>query len=209
MLQPSPRNCKDRAPDLQRPVVCFDESPYQIISETRQVIPAQPGRRERHDMEYRREGTCNLFLFLSPTTGWRHVQVTPQRTARDFAYQMQAVVDVHFPDAPVIRLVVDNLNTHTVAALDETFPAPEARRIARRLEWHFTPKHGSWFNMAEMEFSVMLRQCLDRRFASAAAVAHEIACWEGTRNAQRASIAWRFSSGQARVKLRRLYPSSS
>jgi hypothetical protein len=139
----------------------------------------------------------------------RQVQVTAQRTARDVAYQMQALVDVHFPTAPLIRLVRDHLNTHTVAALYETFPPAAARRIARRLEWHFTPKHGSWLNMAEIEFSVLLRQCLDRRFASVDAVAHEIACWETTRNAQQATIAWQFCAVQARIKLRRLYPSSS
>ena len=197
------------SPEPQRPVVCFDESPYQIISETRQVIPAQPGRRERHDFEYRREGTCNLFVFLCPATGWRHLQVTSRRTAHDFAQQMQALVDVHFPDAPIIRLVLDNLNTHTLAALYETFPPAEARRIARRLEFHFTPKHGSWLNMAELEFSVLMRQCLDRRFSSQDAVTHAIAAWEASRNAHHIGIDWHFSTSHARVKLRRLYPSSS
>lgn len=196
-------------PDPQRPVVCFDESPYQIISETRQVVPAQPGRRERHDFEYRREGTYNLFLFFCPSTNWRHLQITSQRTAHDFAQQMQTLVDVYFPQAPIIRLVLDNLNTHTLAALYETFPPAEARRIARRLEWHYTPKHGSWLNMAELEFSALLRQCLDRRFSSLREVSHHVACWEVTRNTQHMGSDWHFSSSQARVKLRRLYPSSS
>ncbi len=197
------------APDPYRPVVCFDESPYQIISETRQVVPAQPGHRERHDFEYRREGTGNLFVALCPATGWRHLQITSQRTARDFAHQMQALVDISFPAAPIIRLVLDNLNTHTLAAWYETFPPAEARRIARHLEWHDTPKHGSWLNMAQLEFSVLLRQCLDRRFSSLSEVAHQVTCWETTRNAQHIGIDWHFSTSQARVKLRRLSPSSS
>jgi hypothetical protein len=151
--------------DPQRPVVCFDELPYQIVAETRCPVPAQPGRPARVDYEYRRDGTANVFLRFDPARGWRRVHVTDRRTKRDFAYEMQARVDEDYPQAERIRLVSDNLNTHTPAALYETFPPAEARRIARKLEFHYTPKHGSWLDMAEIELSVLSGQCLDRRMA--------------------------------------------
>jgi hypothetical protein len=142
-----------------RPVVCFDELPYQLVAETCLPLPLRPGRPIRYDYEYRRNGTCNLFMFFQPLAGWRHVEVTEQRTKRDFAYRMKDLVDVHFPDAEVIRVVLDNLNTHSPAALYEVFEPQEARRIVRKLEFHYTPKHGSWLNMAEIEISVLDRQC--------------------------------------------------
>jgi hypothetical protein len=151
--------------DPLRPVVCFDELPYQLVAETCLPLPLRPGKPLRYDYEYRRNGTCNLFMFFQPLAGWRHVEVTEQRTKRDFAYQMKDLVDVHFPQAKVIRVVLDNLNTHSPAALYEVFEPQEARRIVRKLEFHHTPKHGSWLNMAEIEISVIDRQCLDRRLA--------------------------------------------
>jgi len=195
--------------DPQRPRVCFDECPYQLISETRQPLPVKPGQPARYDYEYRREGTCNLFMFVRPHTGWRHVQVTERRTKPDFAQCMKDLVDVHFPDAAVIRVVLDNLNTHTPAALYETFPAAEARRLVRKLEFHYTPKHGSWLNMAEIEFAVLAEQCLDRRLPDQHTVAAEVAAWETQRNASQATIHWRFTTDTARLKLESLYPSKS
>lgn len=193
--------------NARRPRVCVDERPCQLISETRKVVAAAAGRPERHDYEYRREGTCNLFLFFSPEDGWRHVEVTGRRTKGDFARCLKELVDVHFPQAEVIRVVLDNLNTHTLAALYETFAPAEARRIARKLEFHFTPKHGSWLNMAEIEFAVLAKQCLERRIPSIDVMRSETAAWEAERNAQRATVHWRFTTRDARVKLARLYPS--
>src|SRR5919202_6780821 len=149
--------------DPQCPQVCLDESPYQLLSDVQPAQPVQPGQPARVDYEYAREGLCNLFLFFEPLAGWRHVKVTDRRTAQDFAHCLKDAVDVHWPEAEVLRLVTDNLNTHTPAALYETFPPEEARRIARKLEWHYTPKHGSWLDMAEVELSILARQCLDRR----------------------------------------------
>lgn len=193
--------------DPKRPRVCFDECPYQLISEVEAVVPAQPGQPERHDYTYKREGTCNLFLFVRPHTGWRHVQVTEHRTIPDFAHCMRDLVDVHCPDAEVIRVVVDNLNTHTPAALYATLPPAEARRIVRKLEFHYTPKHGSWLNMAEIELGVLTGQCLDRRLPDIETVRREVAVWEAARNARQATIHWRFTTPDARAKLERLYPS--
>jgi hypothetical protein len=156
------------APDPLRPTVCFDELPYQLVAEARCPVPARPGRPARVDYEYRRAGTANVFLCFDPARGWRRVHVTDRRTKRDFAHAMQALVDEDYPEAAVIRLVSDNLNTHTPAALYETFPPAEARRIARKLEFHHTPKHGSWLNMAEIELSVLSGQCLDRRLGGSA-----------------------------------------
>ncbi len=193
--------------DPQRPRVCFDECPYQLVSEVRKAIPAQPGHVARYDYEYRREGTCNLFLFVRPHVGWRHVEVTARRTKQDFAQCMKDLVDVYFPEALTIRLVLDNLNTHTPAALYEAFEPEEARRIARKLEFHYTPKHGSWLNMAEIELSVLADQCLDRRLPDRETVSSEVAAWEAQRNAEPAIIHWRFTAQDARAKLHRLYPS--
>jgi hypothetical protein len=194
-------------PDPQRPRVCFDELPYQLVSETRRPVSAGPGRRQRVDYEYKREGTANLFMVAQPEAGWRHVAVTARRTSRDFAEQLRALVDVHFPEATDIRVVLDNLNTHTLARLYEAFPPAEARRIARKLEFHLTPKHGSWLNMAEIELGVLAGGCLDRRIGDSATLCQEIAAWEAPRNAAHATIDWRFTSDHARVKLHRLYPS--
>jgi len=193
--------------DPARPVVGFDESSKQLVAEIRVPLPLEPGRPERFDTEYARNGTANLFLFVQPRGGWRHVEVTDRRTKDDFAHQMQALVDRHFPDATVIRIVLDNLNTHTPAALYATFPAAEARRLLRKLEFHSTPVHGSWLNMAELEFSMLSRQCLDRRIPDRDTLATEVAVWETARNEHRATIAWQFTVDDARRKLHRLYPS--
>jgi hypothetical protein len=193
--------------DPARPVVGFDESSKQLVAETRVPLPMEPGHPERFDTEYARNGTANLFLFVQPRGGWRHVEVTERRTKDDFAHQMQALVDRHFPDAERIRLVLDNLNTHTPAALYETFPAAEARRILKKLEFHYTPVHGSWLNMAELEFSMLSRQCLGRRIPDRDTLTAEVAAWETARNEQRATITWQFTVDDARRKLHRLYPS--
>jgi len=193
--------------DPRYPQVCFDESPVQLTSETRHPLPARPGHPARYDTEYKREGTANLFLFVQPLRGWRHVNVTKQRTKPDFARQMRLLVDDYFPTAERIRLVVDNLNTHTPAALYGTFPPDEARRITRKLEFHYTPKHGSWLNMAECELAVLAGQCLNRRISTIDALREEIAAWEGPRNQRQTKIHWQFTNEVARVKLKRLYPS--
>jgi hypothetical protein len=187
--------------------VCFDESPVQLTSETRHPLPARPGQPARYDSEYKREGTANLFLFVQPLRGWRQVNVTHQRTKRDFAEPMRLLVDEYFPTAERIRLVVDNLNTHTPAALYGVFPPDEARRIIRKLEFHYTPKHGSWLNMAECEFAVLAGQCLDRRIPNIETLQEEIAAWQSQRNQRLAKIHWQFDTDVARVKLKRLYPS--
>lgn len=190
-------------------VVCFDESPYQLISEKRPVTPAENGQEERIDFEYKREGTCNLFLLFQPLQGWRHVTVTKQRTKSDFAEQMRELVDVHFPQATLISVVLDNLNTHSKASLYEAFEPKEAKRIADKLEFRYTPKHGSWLNMAECEFVVLMRQCLDRRLGSQDMVEREIAAWQEARNQAKATVNWRFTTETARKKMHRCYPSKS
>jgi hypothetical protein len=195
--------------DAKRPQVNFDETSKQLIQETRQALPARPGQPARFDYEYERNGTRNLFLFTEPQTGFRHVNVTEQRTMIDFAHQMQWLVDEAYPEADVIRVVLDNLNTHKAASLDEAFAPAEARRIVKKLEFHYTPKHGSWLNMAEIELSVLQRQCLARRIADEATLVDEIAAWEKERNEKQATIDWRFSVTDARDKLKRLYPSQS
>jgi hypothetical protein len=189
------------------PVVCFDESSKQLIQETRCPLPQQPGQPRRYDYEYQRNGTRNLFMFSEPLTGWRHVKVTERRTKQDWAHCMKQLVDEYYPDAECIRVVQDNLNTHTPAALYETFEASEARRLLDKLEFHYTPKHGSWLNMAEIEFSVLTRQCLDRRIPDEETLCREIAAWESTRNAQASQINWQFTTDDARIKLAQLYPS--
>ncbi len=193
-------------PDERRPLVTFDEMPYQLLADIRPPEPCAPGRAAREDYEYHREGTCNLFLTLAPHRGWRHVDVTERRTAIDVAQQFQALVDVHFPEAEVIRVVLDNLNVHTLAVLYEAFPPAEARRIARKLELHHTPKHGSWLNMDEVEFSVLDRQCLAQRLPTREQVAAVIAPWEQARNAAHATVTWRFTTETARTRLAKLYP---
>jgi transposase len=194
------------APDPKRPVVCFDESPTQLIGAVRQSISARPGQPERYDCEYRRNGTANLFVFLDAHRPWRTVKVTDSRTARDFAECMRDLVDLHDPKAELIRVVLDNLSTHSPGALYETFPAPEAHRILRRLEFHYTPKHASWLNMVEIEIGVLRSQCLDRRMGDRKTLYAEIAAWERQRNAARARIKWMFTTQRARIKLLRAYP---
>lgn len=192
--------------DPQRPVVCFDEMPYQLIGETRTPLPAQPGKLERYDYEYKRMGTVNLFIHFEPKAGWRHVEVTDTRTSIDFAAQMKALVDEHHPEAEKIRVLMDNLNTHTGASLYEAYEPMEARRILERLEFRYTPKHGSWLNQAEIEWSVLSGQCLDRRIPDKDTLEAEIAAWEQERNQARATVDWRFTSRDARAKLHRIYP---
>jgi len=187
------------------PVVCFDETPYQLILEIKQPLPPKPKQPLRFDYEYKRNGTVNLFIFFQPLAGWRHIKVTDRRTKLDFAYCLQQMVDFHFPDAHKIRIVLDQLNTHTPASLYEAFPAPEARRILRKLEFHYTPKHASWLNMAEIEISVLLGQCLDRRIGQIAPLNSEITAWETERNDQKATVQWHFTTDKARIKFRRFY----
>jgi len=188
-------------PDRQRPVVCFDETPRQLIGEARVPIAAKPGRPARVDYEYVRNGTANVFMFFDPHRKWRHAKVTDRRAATDFAACMRELVDDHYPGADCVRVVLDNLSTHSAAALYETFPPEEARRILRRLEFHYTPKHASWLNMVEIEIGIMVRQCLDRRIADKTTLVREVARWQ-RRNAEKASIKWLFTVDRARQKLR-------
>jgi transposase len=192
--------------DPKRPVVCFDESPIQLIGEVRQPIPPKPGQIERYDCEYRRNGTANLFVFVDVNRPWRKVKVTERRAAEDFAACMRELTDVHYPKAERIRVVLDNLSTHSAGALYQTFPADEARRVLRRLEFHYVPKHASWLNMVEIEIGVLARQCLDRRIDSYARLITETAAWEKQRNASRARIKWMFTTERARAKMGRAYP---
>ena len=193
-------------PDPKRPVVCFDESPTQLIGEVRQPLPPEPGRLARYDDEYRRNGTANLFVALDAHRPWRKVKVTERRTAVDFAACMRELAEVDFPDAERIRVVLDNLSTHAPGSLYEAFPAPEARRVLRRLEFHFTPKHASWLNMAEIEIGVLRGQCLDRRIGERDQLEPEIAAWEQARNAAGARVQWLFTTEKARAKMGRAYP---
>jgi hypothetical protein len=195
--------------DPRRPKVNVAETSKQLMGETRQPLPAQPGQAARYDYEYKRNGTRNVFLFCEPQAGWRHVVVTAQRTMQDVAHQMQWLVDERYPEAAVIRVVLDNLNPHKPASLYETFAPAEAHRIRQKLEFHYPPKHGSWLNMAEIELSVLARQCLPRRIATEATLKRELAAVEAARNAARATIDWQFTTAQARVKLQHLYPSPS
>jgi hypothetical protein len=190
-----------------RPVVCFDETSKQLVAEIRAPLPIEPGKPERVDYEYARSGVANLFLVTQPLGAWRHVDATDRRTKHDFAHRMRDPVDRHFPGAERIRVVLDNLNTHTPAALYEAFAPAEARRVLRKPELHYTPVHGSWLNMAEPEFSLLARQCLDRRIGDRATLVTEVATWEAARNEQRATIRWHFTVDHARAKLHRLYPS--
>jgi hypothetical protein len=195
-----------RPNDPMRPLICFDETPVQLIKETRPSIPMKIGQPMRHDYEYRREGTANLFMFFAPLQNWRHVKVTERRTKVDWAWCMRDLVDVHFPNAEQCVVVEDHLNTHLPAALYEVFVPAEAKRILDRLEFHFTPKHGSWLNMAEIEFSVLSRQCLNGYIPSMATLEHETWAWERERNTREATVEWRFTTADARIKLKKLYP---
>ena len=192
--------------DPQRPQVCFDERPVQLIGDVYTQLPTQPGQVRRYDYEYERNGTANLFVMCQPLVGWREVKATDHRKKVDFAHCMKDLVDVHFPDVEVIRVVLDNLNTHTPGALYEAFEPHEARRILRKLEFHYTPTHGSWLNMAEIEIGVLSRQCLKQRIGSLDHLQQVASAWTHRRNAQQTTINWQFDVTQARTKLARLYP---
>jgi DDE superfamily endonuclease len=193
--------------DPQRPQVCMDETNKQLLRDVRRPVPARPGQPGRMDYEYERGGVVNRFLVCEPLAGRRWVDVTDHRRKPDGAHQIQYLVDVRYPDAECIVLVMDNLNTHTPAALYEAFPPAEAKRLADKLEIHYTPKHGSWLNIAEIELSVLSRQCLDRRVPDFATLAAEVAAWQECRNAAGGAVDWRFTTDDARIKLKRLYPS--
>jgi hypothetical protein len=192
--------------DEKRPLVCLDEASKQLIGETRQPLPAEPGQPERFDSEYERKGTATLFMISEPLLGWRTVRVTERRTAKDLAEVLRWLVEELHEEAEKVVVVMDNLNTHKLASLYETFPPEQARRIAEKLEIHHTPKHGSWLNMAEIELSVLARQCLDQRLDSSEKVRQETEAWELERNEQQVEIKWQFTTADARIKLHRLYP---
>jgi hypothetical protein len=193
----------------REPLVCFDESNKQLVKETRTPLPMEPGQPLRFDHEYERNGVANLFLFFEPLSGWRHVEVTERRTKVDFAHRMKWLVDERYPEAERVRVVLDNLNTHAYGSLYEAFPPEEARRIRERLVFVYTPKHGSWLNMAEIEFSVLSSQCLDRRMGEVSFLKQEVEAWERERNAKGSRIDWRFTTEDARIKLNHLYPTLS
>jgi uncharacterized small protein (DUF1192 family) len=195
-----------RPRDRACPLVCLDETSKQLIGETRVPMPAKPGRPARVDYEYERNGTANLFMLFAPLEGWRHIEVTDRHTAVDYARLLKELSDIWFPDAAKIALVQDNLNTHKPASLYEAFPPSEARRLVERFEWHYTPKHGSWLNMAESELSVVSGQCLNRRILDKQTLTDEIAAWERDRNKKHAKADWQFTTADARIKLKRLYP---
>jgi len=189
-----------------RPLVCLDETSKQLVAETRTPIPMRPGQPARYDYEYERNGTASLFMLFAPIEGWRHVKVTERRTAVDFAHVLKELSDVHFAVAEKIVLVQDNLNTHTPASLYEAFQPEEARRLVERFEWHYTPKHGSWLNMAESELAILSGQCLDRRIPNQTALEREVSAWLDRRNTHHAKASWRFTTADARIKLKSLYP---
>lgn len=192
--------------DSECPVICMDEKPFQLLDDARKPIPMKPAKPLREDSEYVRHGTCSIFIFTEPLAGWRYVSVRPRRTKIEWAEQVREMLDVHYPSAPKIRLVMDNLNTHSIASLYEAFEPETALRLAKRLEIHYTPKHGSWLNIAEIELSVMTRQCLARRIPSMEELASELTEWESARNASQRGIDWQFTTEDARIKLKRLYP---
>ena len=196
-----------RPHDPSRPLVCLDETSKQLIIETRRPQPMKPGQSARVDYEYERNGTANLFMLFAPLEGWRHVKVTDRRTAVDYAQVLKDLSDIHFPAAERIVLVQDNLNTHAKSSLYEAFPAAEARRLVERFEWHYTPKHGSWLDMAESELAILFSQCLDRRIPDKPNLETEVAAWTKRRNTHNAKADWQFTSDDARIKLKHLYPS--
>ena len=195
-----------RPHDPDRPVVCLDETSKQLIIETRTPIPAKPGQPKRVDYEYKRNGTANLFMMFAPLEGWRAVKVTDQRAAIDYAQMLKELSDMHFPRASRIVLVQDNLSTHKPASLYQAFPAKEARRLVERFEWHYTPRHGSWLDMAESELSVLSCQCLDRRIPDKDSLTKEVSAWQNRRNKKHAKADWQFTTADARIRLKRLYP---
>jgi len=192
--------------DPKRPVVCADEGAKELRSTPRGSLPMQPGDLERQDYEYARHGKANLFVSVEPLTGRRRIRVSERRTSVDFAEELRMLVDIDYADAECVVLVTDNLNTHSLACLYEAFAPVEARRIANKIEWHYTPEHGSWLNMAEIELSVLHRQCLSRRIEDVPSLEREVAAWQNERNAAQATIDWQFTTNDARIKLRRLYP---
>jgi len=192
--------------DASSPVVCMDEKPYQLLDEARTPIPMKPGKPERRDGEYIRNGTCSIFIFTEPLAGWRHATACERRTRIDWANQIRELLEIQYPDAPKVRLVMDNLNTHSVSSLYEAFPPEVARSLAKRLEIHYTPKHGSWLNIAEIELNVMTGQCLDRRIADINSLDREVSAWESARNKKQKGVDWQFTTDTARIKLKRLYP---
>ena len=192
--------------DERRPLVCLDEVPVQLVGEARVPLPPEPGRPARYDYEYVRNGTANVFMVFEPLLGWRAVQVTARRAAVDFAEVLRWLAEEVHPDAEKLVLVTDNLNTHKAACLYEAFPPEQARRIAERLEWHYTPRHGSWLNMAEIELAALGKQCLGRRIGSAEELAREVVAWEQERNERQVGVNWQFTTADARIKLRKLYP---
>jgi len=192
--------------DPKRPQVCMDETSKQLLADTRDPISAKPGSLEKFDYEYKREGVANLFMFFEPLMGKRHVKVTERRTRKDWALAMKELSDVHYPDAEVIVIVMDNLNTHSPVSFYETFEPTEARRLSKRFEFHYTPKHGSWLNIAEIELSVLSRQCLNRRMPHQEFLKSEVRAWQEERNDQIVKVRWRFTTDDARIKLKHLYP---
>lgn len=196
--------CRPRDP--KRPVVCLDEASKQLFMEVRAPIPMKPGQPARHDYEYERNGTANLFMIFAPLEGLRYVKVTERRTAKDYAQILKDMADIYWPDKEKIILINDNLNTHKTASLYEAFPAHEARRLVKRFEWHYTPKHASWLDMAESELSVISRQCLARRIPNIQALTREVAAWEADRNKYHVKADWQFSTADARIRLKQLYP---
>lgn len=192
--------------DEAYPVICMDEKPYQLLDESRESIPMKPGKPQRQDGEYIRNGSCSIFIFTEPLAGWRHVTACERRTRIDWANQIRELLEIHYPNVPKIRLVMDNLNTHSTASLYEAFPPETARNLAKRLEIHYTPKHGSWLNIAEIELSVLSGQCLNRRVATIESLRAELSAWENTRNLNQKGVDWQFTTDDARIKLKRLYP---
>jgi hypothetical protein len=192
--------------DENYPVVCMDEQPTQLVKETRQPIGCKPGKLAKYDYEYERNGTANNFMFTEPLAGWRKVSVREKKTRRDWAEEVQSMLDEDYPDAELVILVCDNLNTHTLGALYETFPPKEAKRLADRIDIRYTPKHGSWLNMAEIELSVLTKQCLSRRIADVKTLRREAAAWADRRNQDQSGVDWNFNAKDARKKLKRLYP---
>lgn len=193
--------------DKNCPVICMDEKPLQLLDETRQPIPMGIGQPRREDYEYVRKGTCSIFIFTEPLASWRTACARERRTRKDWAEQIRLLLEVYYPQAPKVCLVMDNLNTHTLASLYEAFPAQKARELAKRLEIHYTPKHGSWLNIAEIELNAMTTQCLGRRFGTLDKLETELSAWASARNSHAKSVHWQFSSSDARVKLHHLYPS--
>lgn len=192
--------------DENIPVICMDEKPYQLLGESREAIPMKKGKVKKTDYEYRRNGTCSIFIFTEPLGGWRHTDVCERRRRKDWAKQIHELLTVHYPDKQKIRLVMDNLNTHTIGSLYEVFPPGIAGSLANRLEIHYTPKHGSWLNIAEIELSAMQKQCLGRRIDTIEKLKSESMAWELTRNKNQKAVGWQFKTNDARIKLKRLYP---